>query len=339
MWNGAPSSSTASTAASAAANGSAEVNPPSDVACMWAKSSTRPHPPEPARRSRRRRRPDPSSADAPHHLDSERHVPPLAPRDASGKLAELLDDRVDGILARTPGAGTPGWKTTTSAPAALAIPAEWSSILTAMFSFFPRSACPMNPGQRGVNRQHDIHVARQLAETPRRTRSSILNPPSKSISQADRLRQAAPRPLPPGSGKMRDGTRAGPKCSFRIMQGNSDMRRPIALFTRHHAWKPITHRSARARHRSSPHRSLARGRRHRRMVARGGLRLHVLAHGKGYQGRPHRKRPPGSLCADHGYRVPERPSPCARGRLNTSHTSSRARLTGRWPAPAATRRA
>ena len=25
------------------------------------------------------------------------------------------------------------------------MPAEWSSIPTAMFSFFPRSACPMNP--------------------------------------------------------------------------------------------------------------------------------------------------------------------------------------------------
>ena len=34
----------------------------------------------------------------------------------------------------------PGGKTTTSAPAAFAIPAEWSSIPTAMVSFFPRSA-------------------------------------------------------------------------------------------------------------------------------------------------------------------------------------------------------
>ncbi len=39
----------------------------------------------------------------------------------------------------------PGWKTTGSAPAALAIPAEWSSIPIAMFSFLPRSAWPMKP--------------------------------------------------------------------------------------------------------------------------------------------------------------------------------------------------
>ena len=34
----------------------------------------------------------------------------------------------------------PGWMTTGAAPAARAIPAEWSSIPIAMFSFLPRSA-------------------------------------------------------------------------------------------------------------------------------------------------------------------------------------------------------
>ena len=40
MWNGAPGSSTASVASSAAANASTSVNAPSLVACMCAKSST-----------------------------------------------------------------------------------------------------------------------------------------------------------------------------------------------------------------------------------------------------------------------------------------------------------
>ena len=39
----------------------------------------------------------------------------------------------------------PGWKTTGSAPAALAIPAEWSSIPTAIRCFLSRSTWPMKP--------------------------------------------------------------------------------------------------------------------------------------------------------------------------------------------------
>ena len=52
-----------------------------------------------------------------------------------------------GVLAaaRVRPSRKPGWKTTGSAPAALAIPAEWSSIPTAMRCFLSRSTWPMKP--------------------------------------------------------------------------------------------------------------------------------------------------------------------------------------------------
>ena len=85
----------------------------------------------------------PEFAHAAHHLDPKRHRAVLA-LESLAQLAELLDDRVDRFLTRSL-EQEPGWKTTTSAPAAFAIPAEWSSIPTAMFSFLPRSAWPMKP--------------------------------------------------------------------------------------------------------------------------------------------------------------------------------------------------
>ena len=52
------------------------------------------------------------------------------------------------------------------APAALAMPAEWSSIPTAMFSFFPRSAWPMKPAI-GAWTERTMSAAR--ASSPKRS--------------------------------------------------------------------------------------------------------------------------------------------------------------------------
>ena len=63
----------------------------------------------------------------------------------------------------------PGWNTTTSAPAAFAIPAEWSSIPTAMFSFFPRSAWPMKPA---IGACTDSATSASRASSPNRSANS-----------------------------------------------------------------------------------------------------------------------------------------------------------------------
>ena len=59
----------------------------------------------------------------------------------------------------------PGWKTTGAAPHAAAIPAEWSSIPTAMLYFLPRSAWPMKPAS-GACSERAIPAFR--AASPRR---------------------------------------------------------------------------------------------------------------------------------------------------------------------------
>src|SRR3954465_13712149 len=100
MWNGASGSSTASAFASASANGSTVVNAPSEVACMWAKSSTgRTHPQPPANGTTaapRDRAPVVHRAElahTAHPLDPERHGAVLLLEPLT-QLAELLDHRV-----------------------------------------------------------------------------------------------------------------------------------------------------------------------------------------------------------------------------------------------------
>ena len=104
-------------------------------------------------------------ADAPHHLDPERHrailrLEPLAQR------AELLDDRVDRIVAFRP-SRKPGWKTTSSAPLAATIPALRSSAPTADVNLRPlASRCPMKP-KSGACTESAMSFSR--ASSPRRS--------------------------------------------------------------------------------------------------------------------------------------------------------------------------
>ena len=89
------------------------------------------------------------------------------------------------------------------------------------------------------------------------------------------------------------------------------------------AKRPVPDRSARARHRPAARRPLAGGRRHRRVVARGRRGVHARRVRQGLLRRPDRGSP-GSLCADHGYRVPGAHSTQP---TNVEHVAS-ARLPG-----------
>src|ERR1044072_8280780 len=100
MWNGAPGSSTASPFASASAKGSTVVNAPSEVACMCAKSST-------GRTQPQRLEISTNTSHAPHAAPAPPPYPP-APNgpppfflpQPRPQLAELLDHRVQRVLAR-----------------------------------------------------------------------------------------------------------------------------------------------------------------------------------------------------------------------------------------------
>src|SRR4051794_28035143 len=141
-WKGAPGSSTPSAFASASANASTEVSAPSEVACMCAKSTTGRT--QPSRREiSTTSSSEPSSRTRPITSIPNGTARSFASSRARSSPSWSQTESIASWLVRP--RRNPGWKTTTSAPAALAIPAEWASIPTAMFSFFPRSAWPMNP--------------------------------------------------------------------------------------------------------------------------------------------------------------------------------------------------
>ena len=324
MWNGAPGSSTASAFASASANGSTVVNAPSEVACMCAKSSTGRTQP-----SRREISTTSSSraelAHAAHHLDPERHGA-ILPAEPLAQLAELLADRVDRLLARAAeqearmeddelGAG--GLR---DAGRVVEHADRHVQLLAAL-------GVAHEAGDRRVHREHDVVLARELAEPRPRSRSpSRSGPRSRSRTRCSRASSSGcDRRL---GALLRAGTRAGPKCSRRSPSTRS-LRRAV--------------RSASSTLVSCPRRPsridlleldidlrLADLWREaagiERMVARGRRRVHARGLRQGLLRRAHRGGP-GSLCADHGYRVPERRDTAARRRL--TRTAAAARPHGR----------
>ena len=164
MWNGAPGSSTSSAASSAAANGSTSVNAPSLVACMWAKSSTGRTQPS---------RLEISSTSSRLPISRTRPITSI-PNGTARSLASSRSrsspscSQIDLIAAaRVRPSRKPGWKTTGSAPAAFAIPAEWSSIPIAMLQLLAALGVSHEAGDRRVDRQGDLGL---LAS--RRTRSA-----------------------------------------------------------------------------------------------------------------------------------------------------------------------
>ena len=70
-------------------------------------------------------------------------------------------------------AGSPGWKTITSAPAAFARPAVWSSMPSAILNFFSRSTWPMNAASGACTESDDVvrPAAPRRARARRRSRA------------------------------------------------------------------------------------------------------------------------------------------------------------------------
>ena len=171
MWNGAPGSSIASAASSAAANGSTSVNAPSLVACMCAKSSTG-RTQSTLRRDREHVLERAEVAHAAHHLDAERHravlrLEPLA------QLAELLDDGGERLLARRGRAGSRGGRRPARRRQRCAMPAEWSSIPSAMLNFLSRSAWPMKPASGACT---ESAMSGSRASSPSRSAHVVVHP-------------------------------------------------------------------------------------------------------------------------------------------------------------------
>ena len=121
MWNGAPGSSTSSAASSASANGSTSRNAPSRRRVHVREVEHRADPRH-ARGDLEHVVERAELAHAAHHLDPERDGRPFA-SSRSRELAELLDD-ASSACSRSRPSRKPGWKTTTSAPQAAAIPAR-----------------------------------------------------------------------------------------------------------------------------------------------------------------------------------------------------------------------
>ena len=95
------------------------------------------------------------------------------------------------------------------------------------------------------------------------------------------------------------------------------MCRPGGPYGDFHAAPTDTHRPARARHRRPPRRSLARGERDHEWNLEVVGAFMRAAYGKGYCDAL-TEDAPGSLCVEHGYRVPERPERRRTGRRAAS---------------------
>jgi len=121
MWNGLPGSITSSTASSAAVNGSTSVKAPSLVACMCAKSRTgRTQPTRDAISITSST--EPSSRTRPiTSIPNETARSFFSSRSRSSPSCSTTESIAS---SRVRLSRNPGWKTTTSAPAAFAIPAE-----------------------------------------------------------------------------------------------------------------------------------------------------------------------------------------------------------------------
>ena len=195
-----------SASSSASRNGSASRNAPSLVACMCAKSSTGTHPVEAARdlddvvhRA--------EVAHAAHHLDPERHrailrLEPLAQR------AELLDDRVDRVLA------VPAEQEAGVEDDELCAARGDDSGATVERADGRRELAPARlevaheAEERCVHGERDVVLARELAEA---LRERVVHPEAAlEVDLACRRSRASSRISMASSGDSRDGMRAGP---------------------------------------------------------------------------------------------------------------------------------
>ena len=159
-------------------------------------------------RSRRRRRAA-EVADAAHHLDAERDGAILpSSRSRSVPSCSTTDAMAS---SRSRPRRKPGWKTTTSAPHAAAMPALRSSAPTADENLRPlASRCPMKP-KRGACTDSAMSAVRRRRPASRPTNSpSRSRPRSRSRRRRSRVRGGARRHGPDCRGRECRGGR----CAF-----------------------------------------------------------------------------------------------------------------------------
>ena len=242
-------------------------------------------------------------AHAAHHLDPERQ--PRDPFPRAARAARRAARHTESIASsRVRPSRNPGWKTTASAPAALAMPAEWSSIPTAMFSFLPRSAWPMKPA---IGACTDRAMSCSRASSPKRGREVVVHPePALEVDLArrhllgeqrvDGRLGRLPRREPERAEveATRPSTRDSDAASG-IAAGSASPSDGISTLE-HMSQLPVTYRSARARYRPAARRSLAGGRGHHRLVARRRRGLHARRLRQGLLRRAHRGLARLALC-------------------------------------------
>ena len=303
-----------------------------------ARSRARAAPSRAAARSRPRRRPSRARARAPS--PRSRTAPSRSLRlEPLAQLAELLADRVDRLLARA-AEQEPGVEDDELGARRLRDPGRVVEHPDRHVQLLAALGVAHEAGDRRVHREHDPVLARELAEARARSRSpSRTGPRSRSRRRCSRAR-AARRPRPRGS-----RARApvpGPKCracshrrgSLRHVRPIRSLRSPHVRAARHASTcSSSTSTSASptsgARPPGSSEWSLE--------VVAAFMRA---AYGKGYCDALTEERP-GSLCADHGYRVPSAetlsaPTPDAAS--STRRPRALARLDRGGPSDAAARR-
>ena len=161
MWNGASGASTESTSSRASRNGSGSTNAPSLVACMCAKSMTG------RTQSARRLISTQSSSEPRSRTRPMTSIPNGTARSlpsSRSRTSASCSTTASIESSRLRPSRKPGWKTTTSAPDAAAIPALRSSAPSAD-DHLRRSPRDARPSRRGrVHRQRDVVLAGELAE-------------------------------------------------------------------------------------------------------------------------------------------------------------------------------
>ena len=262
----------------------------------------RPHPVEPSARSRTTSSIEPSSRTRPITSipnGTARSFPSSRSRSSpSCSTTESI------ASSRVRPSRKPGWKTTTSAPGGLRDPGRVVEHADGHVQLLAALGVAHEAGDRRVHRQHDVRCRAALAEVGRERRSpSRSGPRSRSRTPRARVR-AARRPPPPGTrgtapepGRSGGGEPsaegiAGARAARRRLAGPSDAVPTLKA----HANEALTDRPARARHRPAARRSLARGRRDQRVVARRRRRVHARRLRQGLLRRAHRGAARLALC-------------------------------------------
>ena len=251
-------------------------------------------------------------AHAAHHLDPERHGAILA-LEPLAQLAELLADRVDRLLARA-AEQEAGVEDDDLGAGGLRDPGRVVEHPDRHVQLLAALGVAHEAGDRRVHREHDAALAR--ASSPNARREVVVHPEAAlEVDLAGACSRARAAASIAASGLSCDGTRAGPKCrafghrtrSLRLSVRPRSL--PSSACPRHPSRIDLLELDIDLR--------LVDLWREAAGISEWSLEVVAAfmraAYGKGYCDAL-TEEAPGSLCADHGYRVPEsaarrRPTP------------------------------